>query len=128
MRLRPLTLLVLLTLAACHDGKHPSALVGTWARDSLYGGGILRGTDTLRLTKDGIALRSGSSASTALSTHPLKPTVYAEGLKWDYRPRVEGPLLCFFVEVGGEAECHLVQIASSEIVVDGRAYQRLPGR
>jgi hypothetical protein len=129
MRLRSLPPLVLVILAACSDRKHPRELVGTWARDSLYGGGIVRGTDTLRLRRDGIALRSGSTATTAAAANPLKPTVWAEGLKWAYRPRVDGPLLCFFVEEGQEAECHTVRITSgSVIVVDGRSYQRLPGR
>ena len=129
MRLRTLTPLFLAALAACWDRKHPRELVGTWARDSLYGGGILRGTDTFRLRSDGIALRSGGTSSTAASSNPSPPTSWAEGLKWDYRPRIEGPLLCLFVEERQEPECHVVIIASeSVLVVDGRAFQRLRGR
>ena len=130
VRLRLLTPLVLVIFAACWDTKHPQEMVGIWVRDSLYGGGIVRGTDTLRLRSDGLALRSGSIASTDAATNALnKPAVWAEGLKWAYRPRVEGPLLCLFVEEGQEDECHTVRLASATmIVVDGRSYQRLPGR
>jgi hypothetical protein len=129
MRLRPLTPLLLVTFAACSDMKHPREMVGTWARDSLYGGGIVRGTDTLRLRSDGMALRSGSIATTDAATNALKPTAWAEGLKWAYRPRAEGPLLCLFVEEGQEADCHTIRIASeSLLVVDGRSYRRLRGR
>jgi hypothetical protein len=104
-------------------------MVGTWARDSLYGGGILRGTDTFRLLSNGVALRSGGTASTAASANPLKPTAYAEALKWAYRPRLEGPLLCLFVEKGWEPECHTIRIASESLLfVDERAYRRLRGR
>ena len=126
MRFRHLTLLLLVFTASC-DRKHPAQLLGTWVKDTLYGAGILHATDTLRLRQDGIVLRSGGFASTALSTQPLKPTVYAEGLKWAYRPFVEGPLLCFIVDAGQEADCHTVRIASeSVIVVDGNSYRRLP--
>ena len=128
MRLRPLTL-ILVTLGACSDMKHPREMVGTWVQDSLYGGGIVRRTDTLRLRSDGIALHSGSIAAIDAATHPLEPTVWAEGLKWAYRPREEGPLLCLFVEEGPEADCHTVRLASGSVmVVDGNSYQRLPGR
>jgi hypothetical protein len=129
MRLRLVTPLILFTFVACRDGKHPREMVGTWARDSLYGGGIVRGTDTLRLRSDGIVLRSGSIASTDTAARSLKPTVWAEGLKWAYRPLVDGPLLCFFVQEGQEPECHALTIASANmIVLDGRSYQRLPDR
>jgi hypothetical protein len=129
MRLRPLTPLLLVTFAACWDTKHPREVVGTWAQDSLYGGGIVRGTDTFRLLSNGIALHSGGIATTAAAANPLKPTVWAEGLKWAYRPRAGGPLLCLFVEEGQEADCHTLRIASeSLLVVDGRSYRRLPGR
>jgi hypothetical protein len=129
MRLRTLTPLFLAALAACWDRKHPRELVGTWARDSLYGNGILRGTDTFRLRSDGIVLRSGGTSSTAASSNPSPPTSWAVGLKWDYRPRVGGSLLCLFVEEGQEPECHVAIIASeSVLVVDGRAFQRLRGR
>ena len=129
MRLGTVTPLFLAALAACWDRKHPRELVGTWARDSLYGGGILRGTDTFRLRSDGNALRSGGTSSTAASSNPSPPTSWAVGLKWDYRPRVGGSLLCLFVEEGQEPECHVVIIASeSVLVVDGRAFQRLRGR
>jgi hypothetical protein len=129
MRLRHLTPLVLVLVAGCWDRKHPPELVGTWARDSLYGAGILRGTDTFRLRSDGIALRSGGTSSTAASSNPSPPTSYAVGLKWDYRPRAGGSLLCLFVEEGQEPECHVVIIASeSVLVVDGRAYGRLRER
>lgn len=71
--------------------------------------------------------RSGGTAINEASTHPLKPTVCAEGLTRAYRPRVEAPLLCFFVEAGQEADCHTVRIAlKSVIVVDGNSYRRLP--
>jgi hypothetical protein len=129
MRLRPLTPLLLVTVAACSDMKHPREMLGTWVQDSLYGGGIVRRTDTLRLRSDGIALHSGSIATTAAATNPLKPVVWAEGLKWAYRPRDQAPLLCLFVGEGQEADCHTVRIASgSVLVVDGNSYQRLPGR
>jgi hypothetical protein len=104
-------------------------MVGTWVQDTLYGGGIVRRTDTLRLGSDGMALRSGSIATTDASTSPFKPAVWAQGLKWAYRPRAEAPLLCFFVQEGQEADCHTVRIASATvIVVDEHSYQRLPGR
>jgi hypothetical protein len=129
MRLRPLTPLILVAFAACSDMKHPREMVGTWVQDSLYGGGIVRRTDTLRLGSDGMALHSGSIVATDAATSPLKPAVWAEGLKWAYRPRAEGPLLCLFVQEGQEADCHTVRVASeSVIVVDGNSYQRLPGR
>ncbi|MDB4887415.1 MAG: hypothetical protein JWN79_2853 [Gemmatimonadetes bacterium] len=129
MRLRPLAPLVMVTVAACSDMKHPREMVGTWVQDSLYGGGIVRRTDTLRLGGDGTALRSGSIATTEAATNPGTPAVWAVGVKWAYRPRAEGPLLCLFVEEGQEADCHTVRIASaSVIVVDGNSYQRLPGR
>src|SRR3982751_4958877 len=129
MRLRHLTPLVLVLIAACWDTKHPREVVGTWAQDSLYGGGIVRGTDTLRLLSNGIALRSGGIATTAAAANPDKPTVWAEGLKWAYRPRAGAPLLCLFVEEGQEADCHTIRIASeSLLVVDGRSYRRRPQR
>jgi hypothetical protein len=129
MRLRLLTPLLVVTFAACSDMRHPREMVGTWVQDSLYGGGLVRRTDTLRLRSDGIALRSGSIEATAAATNPLKPVVWAEGLKWAYRPRDQGPLLCLFVEEGQEADCHTVRIASERVlVVDGNSYQRLPGR
>ena len=129
MRLRPLTPLILVIFAACSDMKHPREMVGTWVQDSVYGGGIVRRTDTLRLLSDGVALHSGSIATTAAAANPHKPTVWAEGLKWAYRPRAGGPLLCLFVEEGQEADCHTIRIASeSLLVVDGRSYRRLRGR
>ena len=129
MRLLPLAPLVLVTITACWDVKHPREMVGTWAQDSLYGGGITRRTDTLRLRKDGIALHSGSIMATDPATKPSKPVVWAEGLKWAFRPRAEGHLLCLFVQDGQEADCHTVHVASeSVLVVDGNPYRRLPGR
>lgn len=129
LRLRRLTPLALVLIAACSDTKHPREVVGTWAQDSLYGGGIVRGTDTFRLMSNGIALHSGGIATTDAAANPLKPTVWAEGLKWSYRPRAGGPLLCLFVEEGQEADCHTIRIASeSLLVVDGRSYWRLRGR
>lgn len=129
MRFRPLTPLILVTFAACFDTKHPREMVGTWVQDSLYGNGIVHGTDTLRLRSDGIALRSGSIRTTEAATNQLKPTTWAEGLKWAYRPRAGGPLLCFLVEEGQEADCHTIRIASeSLLVVDGNSYRRLAGR
>lgn len=129
MRLRPLPPLLLVTLAACYDMKHPREMVGTWVQDSLSGGGIVRRTDTFRLRSDGIVLHSGSIASTAAAKNPFKPVVWAEGLKWAFRPRVEGSLLCLFVQAGQEADCHTVRIASeSVLVVDGFSYRRIPGR
>ena len=95
----------------------------------LYGDGIMRRTDTLRLRKDGIALHSGSIAATDLATNPSKPLVWAEGLKWAFRPRAEGHLLCLFVEERQENDCHTVRVASeSVLVVDENSYRRLPGR
>jgi hypothetical protein len=109
--------------------KHPEEMVGTWVQDSLYGGGIARRTDTLRLRGDGMALHSGSIMATDAATSPIKPTVWAEGLKWAYRPRAEGPLLCLYVQEGQEPDCHTVRIASATmIVVDGNSYRRLPDR
>ena len=129
MRLRSLTPLLLVTFAACSDMKHPREMVGTWVQDSLYGDGIVHRTDTLRLGSDGIALHSGSIVTTAAATNQLKPVIWAEGLKWAYRPRAQAPLLCLFVEEGQEADCHTVRIASrSVLVVDGNSYRRLPGR
>ena len=135
MRLIALSPLLLLTLGACWDVKHPKEMVGTWAQDSLYGDGIMRRTDTLRLHEDGIALHSGSIAPIHPESSSLKPVVWAEGLKWayqpqlPYRPRPEGNLLCLFVEKGWEPECHTVRIASdSVLVVDGNSYRRLAGR
>ena len=129
MRLRLLTPLILFTFAACWDTKHPREMVGTWVFDSLYGGGIVRRTDTLRLTSDGMALHSGSIVSTDAATTPLKPNVWAEGMKWAYRPRADGPLLCLFVQEGQEAFCQTVRIASATvIVVEGNAYRRLADR
>jgi hypothetical protein len=129
MRLLPLTPLVLITFSACWDVKHPREMVGVWVQDSLYGAGIIRRTDTLRLRKDGIALHSGSITATDLATNPSKPVVWAEGLKWAFRPRAEGHLLCLFVEERQENECHTVRVASeSVLVVDDNSYRRLPGR
>jgi hypothetical protein len=129
MRFLSLAPLLLVPLAACADFKHPREVVGTWTRDTLYGDGILRRVDTLRLAKDGTALRSGSTAPTDRAASSTKPTVWAEGLKWAYQPRAEGHLLCFFVQEGWEPECHTVRIDSdSVIVVDGNAYRRLAGR
>lgn len=127
--------LLLVTLAACSDMSHPGEMVGTWAQDSLYGDGIVRRTDTLRLRKDGIALHSGSIAPIHPESSSLKPVVWAEGLKWayrpqlPYRPRAEGNLLCLFVEKGWEPDCHAVRIVSdSVLVVDGNSYRRLANR
>lgn len=129
MRVISLALLLLVALAACSDMRHPGVVVGTWARDSLYGDGLVRGTDTLRLTRDGIALRSGSIAATDPASSSIKPAVWAEALKWTYKPRAEGHLLCLFVAEGYEQECHTVRIASdSELVIDDRSYRRLPAR
>jgi hypothetical protein len=128
MRLLPLATLLLVTVTACWDVKHPREMVGTWAQDTLYGG-ITRRTDTLRLRRDGIALHSGSIAATDLATNPSKPVVWAEGLKWAFRPRAEGHLLCLFVDERQEPDCHTVRVASeSVLVVDGNSYRRLPGR
>jgi hypothetical protein len=129
MRTVPLAPLVLVALTACSNMKHPDELVGTWVQDSLYGGGITRRVDTLRLRDDGIALHSGSIASTAASSNPLPPVAWAEGLKWAYRPRAEGPLLCLFVDERQAPDCHAVRVASdSVLVVDGNSYRRLPDR
>lgn len=129
MRLIALAPLLLATLAACSDMRHPREMVGTWVQDSLYGGGIIHRVDTLRLRKDGIALHSGSIAATDRASSPREPTVWAEGLKWDYRPRAEGHLLCLFATEEQEPECHTLRIASEHVlVVDGNSYRRLPGR
>ena len=129
MRLLSLAPLLLVTVTACWDLKHPREMVGTWVQDSLYGGGIIHRTDTLRLRKDGIALHSGSITSTDLATNPSKPVIWAEGLKWAFRPRAEGHLLCLFVQDGWEPDCHTVRVASeSLLVVDGNSYQRLLDR
>jgi hypothetical protein len=116
-------------LAGCWDVRHPREMVGTWAQDSLYGDGIIRRTDTLRLRADGIALHSGSIAATHPESSSTKPVVWAEGLKWAYRPRAEGHLLCLYAQEGQEGDCHTVRIASdSVLVVDGNSYRRLPER
>ena len=129
MRARSLTLLLPVAFTtACWDVKHPKEMVGTWVKDTLYGNGIVHSTDTLRLRKDGIVLRSGSIATTEAATNPEKPTVWAQGLKWAYSPRPESPLLCFFAQEGQEPDCHTVRIASASLlVVDGNSYRRLPG-
>jgi hypothetical protein len=129
MRLHRLPPFILVAVLACWDSRHPPEMVGTWVQDSLYGGGIVRRTDTLRLESDGMALHSGSIVTTDAAASPLKPAVWAEGLKWVYRPRAEGPLLCLFAQEGQEADCHTVRVASgSLLVVDGNSYRRLPGR
>ena len=129
MRLLRLAPLVLVGFTACWDVKHPREMVGTWVQDSLYGDGIMRRTDTLRLRKDGIALHSGSIAATDLATNPSKTVVWAEGLKWAFRPRAEGHLLCLFAEERQENDCHTVSVASeSVLVVDQNSYRRLTGR
>jgi hypothetical protein len=120
---------ILLILAACSDFEHPEEVVGTWVQDSLYGDAIIRRVDTLRLGGDGIALHSGSIAPTDRASSSIKPVVWAQGLKWAYRPRAEGHLLCLFAEEGHEQECHSVRIDSdSVIVVDGNSYRRLRSR
>jgi hypothetical protein len=129
MRFSFLTPLLLVAIAACSDMRHPREMVGTWAQDSLYGDGIIRRTDTLRLRGDGVALHSGSITPTHPETSSTKPVTWAQGLRWAYRPRAEAHLLCLFVEEGGEQDCHTVGIASdSVLVVDGNSYRRLPDR
>ena len=126
MRALSAALLLVASLVACSDARHPATMVGTWAQDSLYGDGIVRRVDTLRLGKDGIALHSGRIAATDPASTSIKPLAWAEGLKWAYQPRAESPLLCLFAQEGQEPECHTVRIASdSVLVVDGNSYRRL---